>query len=434
MFWSGSLNALRSFRGAYVLIAASLILTVISMILRLIIGALSSNEAVLIEGIHASLDVAITLAVLIALTLVRSRLAKGFPYGLYKVEDLVTLILAGVLFAIAVELGYEGFSKPPSTPSLLPMIAQATSLAPLAGASYLKYVASKKLNSPSLRADSIHTVGDVAEGGGVALGLLAYAMSSNPIAYRASILVAVAGIVAAAYEAGHESFLSILDLPLDKGLIDRILKSVESSFRDVKVDSVKARWAGPVIFVEMLISTHPLKTIEEAFMLLKEINNYVKRLNPNIIDVTITVEPTIRKDFKICLPQDLPTEYSPISKHFGRARYFAIVTVKNMKVTDVKVIPNTAKDVHAGDVPKQLLVGARIAELLHKNGVTDVIVTNIGEIAYSLLVRHKIVVWRAREGLKVNELINLFLNFKLERLYEPTREESWARREGHAGS
>ncbi len=419
-------------RGAYVLIAASLLLTVVSMLLRLIIGALSSNEAVLIEGIHASLDVAITLAVLVALTLVRSRLARGFPYGLYKVEDLVTLVLAGILFAIAIELGYEGFSRPPSTPSMLPMIAQATSLAPLAGASYLKYVASKKLNSPSLRADSIHTVGDVAEGGGVALGLLAYAMSSNPIAYRLSILVAVAGIVAAAYEAGHESFLSILDLPLDKSLIDRILKSVESSFKGVKVESIRARWAGPVIFVEMLISTHPLKTIEEASVLSREIRKHVRQLNPNIIDVTISVEPTLRKHFKVCLPQDTPAKDSPISKHFGRAKYFAIVTIDDLKVRSIEVIPNTAKNVHAGNVPKQLLVGARIAELLHKNGVTDVIVTNIGEIAYSLLVRHRIVVWRVKEGLRTDEIIKLFLDFKLERLYEPTREESWARREEHA--
>ncbi len=406
-------------------ITASLALITLSMAVRLWVGVSTGNGAVAIEGIHALLDVVVTLAVMITLKLIHSRIAKRLPYGLYKLEDLVTLILAGILLLLAAELGLKGLSKSAPPPSLAPAIAQAISLPPLAASAYLKLRAAKIANSPSLRADGIHTIGDVAEGAGVAAGLYAYLMIGSTYAYKASIIIAIAGIITAAYEAGHDSLLSILDIPRERWFIESLRQRVEESFPDIRVEYVKARWAGPVIFVEMGIRTHPLSTIEEASIICRRISRLIKNVEASVADVVIRVNPTVRRNFKVCIPQDEAGLDKPISKHFGKARYFTIIEIKDLKPVRIQVIENIVKG-RGGGVEKQILVGARISELLYKNGVTDIIVLNIGEIAFSLLLRHRIVLWRA-EGVKMaNQLINEFINFDLTRLSEPTREESWA--------
>jgi len=408
-------------------VVASLLLTVASMLLRLVIGFLSGVTAVLIEGFHAMLDVIITIMVLISILIVRSRRAQKLPYGLYKLEDLMTLIIAALLIIIAVEIGSEGLGRSPNAVSLTPALIQISSLLPLGLSAYLKIRASKIINSPSLRADGLHTVGDVLEGGGVALGLLIFSYTGSHVAYQASTVIAIAGIIMAAYEAGHDSVLSILDLPKDKETLDRLSTLIKGAAGELELVSLKARWAGPVIFVEAVLRAPPLRTVEDVSIVCQKLTNILKREVPSIADVIIMVEPSIRSNFTVCIPLDEPRQNATISRHFGKAKYFLIARIREGKVRDVEIISNKYKEEKLTNIPAVLLVGARVAESLYRKGVTDVIVYNIGEVAYSLLLRHKVVVWKTDKSMQANNLLNEFLNFGLKRLQEPTHEEPWMR-------
>ena len=406
-------------------VVASLLLTVISMLLRLIIGLFSGITAVLIEGFHAMLDVIITVMVLVSVLIVRSQMARRLPYGLYKLEDLATLIIATLLIIVAIEVGVKGLGNIPRTVSLIPALIQLLSLSPLGLSAYLKVKASEIINSPSLRADGLHTVGDVLEGGGVALGLLIFSYTSSYMAYQASTLVAIAGIMVAAYEAGHDSVLSILDFPKDKNMLRKMSSLVESVASELKLVSLKARWAGPVIFVEAVLRAPPLRTVEDISIVCRRITNSLKREVPSIADVTIMVEPSTRNNFTVCIPLDEPLPSATISQHFGKAKYFLIARIREGKVHNIEILENRYKEKKLRNVPTVLLVGARVVESLYRKGVTDVIVYNIGEVAYSLLLRHKIIIWKADELMQARDLLKEFLSFKLKRLQEPTHEEPW---------
>jgi len=406
-------------------VVASLLLTIVSMLLRLIIGFLSGVTAVLIEGFHAMLDVIITVMVLVSILIVRSQRARRLPYGLYKLEDLVTLIIATLLIIIAVEVGAEGLGNIPKTASLIPALIQLLSLPPLGLSAYLKVKASGIINSPSLKADGLHTLGDVLEGGGVALGLLIFSYTGSYMAYQASTLVAIAGIMVAAYEAGHDSVLSILDLPKDKNMLRKLSSLIESVASESKLISLKARWAGPVIFVEAVLRAPPLRTVEDISIVCRKIIDLLKREVPSIADVIIMVEPSTRSSFTVCIPLDEPLLSAKISQHFGKAKYFLIARIREGKIHDTEIMENRYREEKLRSVPAVLLVGARVAESLYRKGVTDVIVYNIGEVAYSLLLRHKVVIWKTNELMQASDLLKEFLSFKLERLQEPTHEEPW---------
>jgi len=420
-----------SLRSVYRYVLASLLLTALATLLRFLGGYLVGNAAVAVEAMHALLDVVITLAVLASMVLVRSEVSRKFPYGLYRIEDLASLGLAVAMAFLGAEVLTSSLTtKSLTPPNPLPAITQAASLPLIGGAAYVKFRGASVSNSPALRADALHTVSDVIEGSGVLVGLITYLLTNSVIAYLASVIVAVAGLFWASYEAGKDSLLSLLDLPKDRGFME----GVKEVFREVSrgeyvLTDLRARWAGPVVFLEVTTQAPPLHLIEDTYVFISRFSREVRRRYPYVEDVVVKVEPRVREEFTICVPQDEVGMGKPLSKHFGRAKYFTIVRVRGGEVVKVEYVrrPEPKVGTSEGGVRRKLLVGATVAEELHRLGVTDVLVTNIGELAYSLLLRHKIFVWRVDEGTTLEVAIRKFLNRELTRLTEPTREEPWVR-------
>ncbi len=76
-------------------------------------------------------------------------------------------------------------------------------------------------------------------------------------------------------------------------------------------------------------------------------------------------------------------------------------------------------------------MGADIDENLKSKKVTDVIVVDIGEIAFSILLRHGIVIWKGSKNKTPRMLIKDLTQGKLARLKQPTREETWKKNKEH---
>ncbi len=412
-------------RKAWLLLAASLASVSMSALLRLAGSYLLGNNVLWIEGLHALLDTALSLFIVVPVILVRSRVGEKYPYGLYKLEDLVAIVLAMIiLFTLFLDLG-ELFS-PPVEASSATALVQAASLPFLAVSAWFKREAGRRLRSPSLVADASHVLVDVVEGGSVLAGLALYLYLGAPWVYTVTVAIALLGLLVAAYEAGHESVAAILDLPKDKETLARIRRAVEGALGgEGSVSGVKARWAGPVIFVEVLLNLHPLFTIEEASLVAKRVRDAIVASVEGVRDVAVRIEPARRTDMVVAVPvMEKDPEAAP-AYHFGKARFMLVAEIKKGEVASTRFIENPAYVEKGGR--GEVLRGARAAESLYKRGVTDIVVCNIGEIAFSLLLRHHIVVWRGRCGLPARDNVRLLLEGVLEVMREPTREESWER-------
>jgi len=75
---------------------------------------------------------------------------------------------------------------------------------------------------------------------------------------------------------------------------------------------------------------------------------------------------------KILVPVASPTEDAKISEHFGRSPYFAIVEIEDDNY-NVKFIPNMRDK------------GVRASDIALREGVSIVVVTNIGARALNML-------------------------------------------------
>ncbi len=415
-------------RKAIWLLIGSFLLLIGVTLLRLIVGARTGTGALILEGMHSLIDILLSAFILLAVVLVRSKFSRRFPYGLYRLEDLAAILLAVfILFSIGTDFG--SLSKVPKEVQMIVPEVQAATIPLLVGVVLTKREAAVLLRSPSLKADAVHMVVDVIESSSVAVGLTLYYFLRYVTIYYVTFAIAILGLVMAAYEACHESVKAILDLPKEKELIEKVKEIIKRTSPEVEVIEVKGRWAGPVIYLEALIRLHPLKTIEDAGRISERISREIRREIEGIEDVIVRIEPSVRQEMTVAIPLEEPRKNSPLSQHFGRAKYFLIAKVRKSEVVEEKLIENPVLEESGKGPMKEFLKGAKLAEfMVRQEGVTDLITTNIGELAFSLFLRHRILVWKGDPSLNALQNLEKFCSNELERMAEPTREVSWKRK------
>ncbi len=410
---------------------ASIILALIS-VMRIAAGTFLKNPAIYVEGIHSTIDVLISLIVAVTIYVVRSGFAKRFPYGLYRLEDLIAILLSIIILFIVFD-NISALFKIPTGTSTGALIIQSITIPLLVLTVMIKYRTAAILNSPSMKADAIHMVVDVAESSSVLIGLTIYMVALNAIFYEISLLIAFIGLLVAAYEAAHDSILAILDLPKDRTFLTNLETHIKKLVGDkAELVYVKARWAGPIVFADILLRSHPLKSLESISRLSRYLLQSLRTAFPEIKNVSIMIEPSVRRRLKIIIHTDSPGENPKVSDHFARARYLMIIDIHCDKILSKTFVERSSPKYDSmglggsKDLLKEVLKGANLSEELSGLGATDVIVRNIGEIAYSILLRHKIVVWRARDPY-VNNNVRMLIEGSLEVLEKPTREANWRR-------
>ncbi|MCK4472061.1 MAG: cation diffusion facilitator family transporter, partial [Anaerolineae bacterium] len=132
-------------------VAVNVVLAAINAGIALVSGSL----AVEAEMVHNLVDLLTAIGVLIGLRL-STRKSKEFPYGLYKLENVVTVALAGMVFFTAYEIARDALFTPARQATvdlwMLGGVVVATVI-PLVF-SHFELRAGRTANSPALIADA----------------------------------------------------------------------------------------------------------------------------------------------------------------------------------------------------------------------------------------------------------------------------------------
>ncbi len=390
-------------KNADLFIFLALLFQFIVLILRVIASMIWNNYAILIESFHIAIDISITFLVLVSLKLSRSSLRNRYSYGLYKIEDLTSLFIAIVVAVSAFDILRSSFFHEP-TGDLQSSIIQFISLAPLFLSGRTKIIASKIMNSTSLKSDGLHTYTDVYEGLGVGAGLLLNYISKNNDFYYASIAIAAFTLFYTSYEIGRDSIISLLDLPKDKNFVLKIEKEIRNNVNVKEIKSIKVRWAGPVIFVEIILVVSSKLTIEEAHVIADNIENNLYNKMPEIKDVVIHLEPSVESIRRIAIPED----NGKISERFARAFEYVIYEADIKNKTKKKLLS-------VESVQSERKNAQKLMKILMEYSVTDVITVKVGEIAEALLRERNIEIWLAK-GNDPLENIDYLLEGKLNKI------------------
>lgn len=286
------------------------------------LAVVSGSLAIKADAIHSLSDVISSTVILIGIKISKRR-TRSFPYGLYKVENLVALATSFLILLAGYEILSEVFAGSPRiSPTHIPLATAGIGLTILITWIFSRYELKKgeETGSPSLVADARHIWTDMLSSLVILASLLGSAVGFALDRYAALIVVAFIGRTA--FMIFLDAVRVLLDASLDHESLDRIRGIVEGDPRVVAINQLRARNAGRYKFVELDL-TMRVKELEKGHRVSEEIKERVKCGLANVDHVLVHYEAMAKEHLTLAMP--LADDRRTISEHFGEAPYFRVV-------------------------------------------------------------------------------------------------------------
>ena len=333
--------------------------------IKLIAAIITGSIALKAEAFHTLTDFIASLTVYAGLKIAK-RKTKSFPYGLYKIENLISVVISLLVLFSGYEIALEAINSKQTEVknSILGIIILVVVvLISFAFSKYEKKVG-KEINSPILIADADHGYIDVLSNiivmVSIILGTIGYHLD------KIATLIVVIFIVKTGFGILKDGVKVLLDASVDYETLSKTEKIILNTPQVVEIKKLTGRNSGRFKFIEanIVIKTHNL---DKAHLIADKIENQIKQELSNIDHVLIHYEPMQKEEMIYVIP--LTEEKNKISSHFGEAPWFMFVTFKTgervAKQADVMVNPFMNEEKGKGILA---------AEFLIKKGIDVVIV------------------------------------------------------------
>jgi predicted Fe-Mo cluster-binding NifX family protein len=220
-------------------------------------------------------------------------------------------------------------------------------------------------------------------------------------------------IIKIGYQNAKIAIYSLMDASLDEDLEKNIRKTILQIKNIKDISSLKLRQSGLFIFGDVSIKLLENINVKRAHDISDQIENEVKARFPEIESLLIHVEPYKQNMIKILLPiaQDNGME-SELVDHFGRAKYFLFVSLKDKKVVSYY----TKENIY---IKEKVRAGLSTAKNILDEKVNVLLTREIGEISFHILRDHFVDIYLVKSN-NVKQSVDDFIEDKLERLDSST--------------
>jgi cation diffusion facilitator family transporter len=329
-------------------------------------STLSGSIALKADAFHSLSDVVASSTVFGGL-IIAKRKTKSFPYGLYKVENLVSVMVAIAILYAGYEIVMEATKGGAAELQNVWFTIASVLCIIVITYGYSRYATNvgKAINSPSLIADAKHVGVDMFASAMVLAVLLSSFAGVNLDRISAFIIVVI--IAWCGGKILIDGIRVLLDASLDYKTLSLAEKLILAEPQVMEIQHLMGRNSGRYKFIEadIVLKTHDL---DRAYFIASRIEADIKRQIKNVDRVLIHYEPTRKENFIYAIPLKDPGRQI-ISRHFGESPFFGLFTIriKDKKVMDQEIIANPFTQVEHGK-------GILVAELLNKH-LIDVVIT-----------------------------------------------------------
>ncbi|MEO2153072.1 MAG: cation diffusion facilitator family transporter [Aquificota bacterium] len=286
----------------------SVLLNLFLSLMKITVGIIAGSASLVADGIHSLADLAAAISVYAGIVIANMK-NKDFPYGLYKVENLISLVSAFAIFFAGYEIVREVFfeDKVPHIKNL-PLALGAVFLTIVATFLFSRWERKKgeELNSPSLIADAEHIKTDMLSSIIVLVGILGNYFGF-PWVEKLAVLIIVALIFHAGWEIMVEALKVLLDATVDRETLQEVKEIMNAHPLVEKVKSLTGRSSGSYKFLEAEIVLKTLD-LEKAHKIVHQLEEEIKRKVPFIERIIIHFEPPEEKKetkFALLLDENL---------------------------------------------------------------------------------------------------------------------------------
>jgi len=405
-------------RGQRTAFAAAFVTLLLAMTKGLI-GYFCDSKILMADAFHSGADLLAIFASGFGLWLASRKKTSKFPYGLYKAETFVSLMVGTIIVWAGVGILKEGIHKffYIAQTNVFPVLPIAVSAISVIAAFFIakreRYIG-KAINSQSLIANANESFLDIFTSLVVLAGIL--------LAYRkiphieGSIIILLSLLI---FKLGIEniwtSLLALLDANLSPGLQSSIAEEVNKIYGVKGVSEIKIRQSGPFQMVECKIMTSSSLALYKAHELADKVEEYITRNHENVESIFIHIEPVKEKTISAIIPvKNIQGLDSEVYNHFGRAPYFIILRMDddNINIEDFYYNEFLGQEKH---------IGVKVIRAVIKYKLDMLFTSQIGEISFHMLKDNFVDIYNIEEGITVKDVIAKYRNGRLKSVTVPTR-------------
>jgi cation diffusion facilitator family transporter len=346
------------------------LLNLLLVIMKALLAFLSGSLAITASAIDSGTDAVASLVIYGGVKL-STKKTRSFPMGLYKLENVASVLVALFIFLAGYEIIREIFSPAGRLPRISLSYVILLFTGTIATFLFGQYALSvgRRTESPTLIAEGRHRQVDVLSSIVVLISviLIYFDLHLNILGVTvdqigaALILIFIAR---AGWGLLSDGMRVLLDASIDFSTLDSIRTIIKSEPLVSDIKSLVGRNAGRFRFLQATITvkTENLKRAQEISEKIEmKIRNQVKHVEI----ANIHYGPQEGTHDRVALP--LADEKGRISMHFGEAPFFCIVHVrrKDSEIEKQEIVENPHRSVETAK-------GIRVAEWLVKQGVEHV--------------------------------------------------------------
>ena len=264
---------------------------------KLFAGVFAHSGAMLSDAVHTLSDVLSTVIVLIGVKLANQKSDKEHPYGHERMECVAAIVLAAILFATGIGIGYTGVQKiiagnygELAVPGVLALVAAVVSIVVKEAMYWYTRAAANKINSGALMADAWHHRSDALSSIGSFAGIFG-ARLGFPILDPVACVVICLFIIKAAVSIFMDSIGKMTDKACDDVVIEEIRAAILAQEDVVGIDQIKTRLFGDKIYVDVEICADGDATLHEAHDIAQQVHDVIETRIPKVKHCMVHLNP-----------------------------------------------------------------------------------------------------------------------------------------------
>ena len=274
-------------------IAVNIVLTVF----KLIAGFVSNSAAMISDAIHSASDVLSTVAVIAGINISAKESDNGHQYGHERIEAIVSMLLAIILFATGIYIGYSGIVKiftgeyaSDVLPGTLALIASVISIITKEAMYQWTKIVAKRIKSTALMADAWHHRSDSLSSIGAFVGIFA-ARNGYPIGDPIASIVICIFIAKAAWDIFFDAVNRLIDRACDDETIEKMRETIMNEEGVIVIDDLKTRLFGSKIYVDVEIGADGDLSLYDAHAIAQRVHEKIEEKFSDVKHIMVHVNP-----------------------------------------------------------------------------------------------------------------------------------------------
>lgn len=389
----------------------SFIVVAVLGIIKGVIGFISGSVSLKAQAVDSLTDLVSLVAVYAGLKLSRRPPSERFSYGYYRVETLVSLLVAVVILVTGGYMLFESqirIVKPmPVSEPLFVLGAAGFSIPVLLWlARYMKRVG-EEINSQAVQSQSEDFMTDVYSSGVVFVGVLGSVVGYPVVEGLAGGLISLL-IIRVGLQLSWSGLLVLLDAVENPDALIDVKKLAESVHGVIEAKHVRMRRSGPFCLGEVTIMVPEGLDVDKAHRLSHMVEDAVRKGVPSLESLVVHIEPMERSRQRVALPVvgDAGLD-SVVSEHFGSAPFFIFVDIglEGVERWYTRANPGVGLERKRGVV---------VTDMLVEEDVTVLLSDELGEGPFHILRDSFISVYPVKGGVTVRDAVELYHSGGLE--------------------